>query len=211
MPSNEDYVRFIRKNRGGMQQRMLNVLTLLTLLSVGFSLVLFYMITNPEESKYFSTTINGESKPLVASDIPHQSDKAITEFASLAVVAANTLNFLTAEDHYKKSRPFFTRAGWEQYTLALQSSNILNEIQAKGLIVTAVVVRPPIILQKGPLNGVYSWRVQLVVLITYSASVSRPTVRLPVTMLIQRTSTLDTIQGIGISEFTVGRQLLGST
>lgn len=182
------------------------ILALLIAIVVNIVLVsmLVYMITHPPAPKYFATTINGRITPLFPLNEPNQSDSAVLQWANQAAIAAFTYNFVNYRDELQASSGFFTADGWDQFLNALQSSNNLDAVKAKKLIVSAVATRAPIILQKGVLNGSFSWRVQMPILVTYQSASEFTQQNNVVTMLITRVSTLNSPRGIGISQFVVG-------
>ncbi len=169
---------------------------------LGFMLV--YVLTHPPAPKYFATSINGRITPLFPLDEPNQSDSAVLQWANQAAIASFTYNFVNYRDELQASSGFFTADGWTQFLNALQQSNNLDAVKAKKLIVSAVATRAPIILQKGVLNGVYSWRVQMPILVTYQSASEFTQQNNVVTMLITRVSTLNSPRGIGIEQFVVG-------
>lgn len=182
------------------------VLALLIAIVVNVVLVsmLVYMITHPPAPKYFATSINGRITPLFPLNEPNQSDSAVLQWANQAAIAAFTYNFVNYRDELQASSGFFTPEGWDQFLSALQQSNNLDAVKAKKLIVSAVATRAPIILQKGILNGSFSWRVQMPILVTYQSASEFTQQNNVVTMLITRVSTLNSPRGIGISQFVVG-------
>ncbi len=186
-------------------QRKIIIILLVSLaanLVQGF--LLTYIIMNPPAPKYFATTINGRITPLFALNEPNQSDSAVLQWANQAAIATYTYNFVNYRTELQASSGFFTSEGWNQFLTALQQSNNLDAVKAKKLIVSAVATRAPIILQKGILNGRYSWRVQMPVLVTYQSASEFTQQNNVVTMLITRISTLNSPRGIGISQFVVG-------
>ncbi len=182
------------------------MLALLVAMLANFLLggLLFYLITHPPAPKYFATSINGRITPLFPLDEPNQSDSAVLQWANQAAIAAFTYNFVNYRDELQASSGFFTAEGWDQFLTALQQSNNLDAVKAKKLIVSAVATRAPIILQKGILNGSYSWRVQMPILVTYQSASEFTQQNNVVTMLITRVSTLNSPRGIGIAQFVVG-------
>ncbi|MGC1182510.1 type IVB secretion system apparatus protein IcmL/DotI [Legionella sp.] len=182
------------------------MLALLIALLVNFVLaaMLIYIFTHPPEPKYFATSINGRITPLFPLNQPNQSDSAVLQWANQAAIAAFTYNFVNYRDELQASSGFFTAEGWDQFLSALQQSNNLDAVKAKKLVVSAVATRAPIILQKGILNGSYSWRVQMPILVTYQSASEFTQQNNVVTMLISRVSTLNSPRGIGISQFVVG-------
>lgn len=186
-------------------QRKLIVALLTSLIVNGImAFMLFYDITHPPKPTYFATSISGRVTPLFPLNEPNQSDSAVLQWANQAAIAAFTYNFVNYRNELQSSSGFFTADGWTQFLTALQQSNNLDAVKAKKLIVSAVATRAPIILQKGILNGQYSWRIQMPLLVTYQSASEFSQQNNVVTMLVTRVSTLNTPRGIGISQFVVG-------
>ncbi|MDF1684134.1 MAG: type IVB secretion system apparatus protein IcmL/DotI [Legionellaceae bacterium] len=193
-------------------QRKMMVMLLLSFISnVLMALLLAYLMTHPPAPKYFATSINGRITPLFALNEPNQSDSAVLQWANQAAVAAFTYNFVNYRTELQASSGFFTSEGWTQFLTALDDSNNLDAVRVKKLIVSAVATSAPIILQKGVLNGRYSWRVQMPMLVTYQSASEFSQQRNVVTILISRISTLNSPRGIGISQFVVGPEGSGAS
>lgn len=186
-------------------QRKLVVTLLLSMVAnIILSVFLGYIVLNPPAPKYFATSINGRVTPLISMDEPNQSDSAVLQWANQAAIAAFTYNFVNYRTELQSASGFFTANGWNQFLNALQRSNNLDAVKAKKLVVSAVATRAPVILQKGVLNGRYSWRVQMPLLITYQSASEFTQQNSVVTILIARVPTLNSPRGIGISQFVVG-------
>ncbi len=186
------------------QRKIIVVLLLSMLVNVSLIFMLVYILTNPPKPSYFATSINGRITPLYPLDAPNQSDSSVLQWANQAAIAAFTYNFVNYRSELQASSGFFTAEGWDQFLQALKDSNNLEAVKVKKLIVTAVATSAPVILQKGILNGVYAWRVQMPVLVTYQSASEFSQQNNVVTMLITRVSTLNSPRGIGISQFVVG-------
>jgi intracellular multiplication protein IcmL len=183
---------------------ILLVLLLSIIVNIILGVSMFYIFTHPPAPRYFATSINGRITPLFPLNEPNQSDSAVLQWANQAAIAAFTYNFVNYRDELQASSGFFTPEGWDQFLSALQNSNNLDAVKAKKLIVSAVATRAPVILQKGVLNGSFSWRVQMPILVTYQSASEFTQQNNVVTMLISRVSTLNSPRGIGISQFVVG-------
>ncbi|MGL5741189.1 MAG: type IVB secretion system apparatus protein IcmL/DotI [Legionella sp.] len=186
------------------QRKVVLSLIIALIVNIVLASMLVYMITHPPAPKYFATSVNGRITPLFPLDQPNQSDSAVLQWANQAAIAAFTYNFVNYRDELQASSGFFTPEGWDQFLSALQQSNNLDAVKAKKLIVSAVATRAPIILQKGVLNGSFSWRVQMPILVTYQSASEFTQQNNVVTMLISRVSTLNSPRGIGIAQFVVG-------
>ncbi|MCH9756823.1 MAG: type IVB secretion system apparatus protein IcmL/DotI [Gammaproteobacteria bacterium] len=192
------------------QRKLMFVLLLSIVANVLVALLLGYLLTHPPTPKYFATSINGRITPLFALDEPNQSDSAVLQWTNQAAIAAFTYNFVNYRTELQASSGFFTSAGWTQFLNALEDSNNLDAVKAKKLIVSAVATSAPIILQKGLLNGRYSWRIQMPLLVTYQSASEFSQQRNVVTILVSRISTLNSPRGIGISQFVVGPAASGA-
>jgi len=186
------------------QRKVLIALIISVLANFFIGSLLVYLMTHPPQPKYFATSINGRITPLYPLNEPNQSDSAVLQWANQAAIAAFSYNFVNYRSELQASSGFFTPKGWQQFLNALQQSNNLDAVKAKKLIVSAVATRAPIILEKGVLNGRYSWRVQMPILVTYQSASEFTQQNNVVTMLIIRVSTLNSPRGIGISQFVVG-------
>ena len=181
------------------------IVILLFSVSLNFVLggLLFYLLSHPPQPKYFATSISGRITPLFPLSKPNQSDSAVLQWANQAAIAAFSYNFVNYREELQAASEFFTSDGWRQFLQALQSSNNLDAVKQKKLVVSAVATSAPIILRKGLLAGHYSWRVQMPILVTYQSASEFTQQNNVVTMLITRVSTLNSPRGIGISQFVV--------
>lgn len=164
---------------------------------------LLYIVTNPPQPRYFATTIDGRITPLVPLEEPNLSKSAVLQWANTAAIAAYTYNFVNYRQALQEASEYFTPDGWSSFMAALKSSNNLDAVLSKKLIVSAVATGAPIVLAQGLLNDRYAWRVQMPMLITYQSPSQFSQQSVTVTMLITRVPTLNSPRGIGIAQFVV--------
>ena len=184
--------------------RVMLTLLLSVVINVALGGVLSFQLTHPPQPRYFATSINGRITPIVALNRPNQSEASVLQWANQAAIAAFSYNFVNYREELQAASLFFTPEGWRQFLQQLSNSNILDTVKAKKLIISAVAKQTPIILDKGVLNGRYSWRVQIRLLVTLQALGVFQQENYIVTMLITRVSTVDYPRGIGIAQFVVG-------
>lgn len=185
-------------------RRAMIVLFFSILLSCLLAGILIYSVANPPESKYFVTRINGQVTPVLALDQPNQTESAILQWANQAAIAAFSYDWLTYRKELNAASEFFTPSGWTDFAQALQEpGGMLEKVTSKRLIVSAVATRAPIILDKGILNGIFTWRVQMPLLITFQSASEFERQNNVVTMTIVRVPTTNDPRGIGISQFLV--------
>lgn len=184
--------------------KVMFVLLLSITINFGLSSTVIFMVLHPPKPKFFATSINGRITPLFPLEEPNQSDSAVLQWANQAAIAAYTYNFVNYRQELEAASGYFTENGWNEFIEALRSSTTLKTVRQKKLIVSAVATRAPIILQKGALAGRYAWRIQMPILITYQSASELTNVNSVVTMLVTRISTLQSIRGIGITQFIIG-------
>jgi len=133
-------------------------------------------------------------------------NSALLQWATEAASAAFTYDFVNYRAQLQKASEYFTTNGWSSFLSELQSTRNLLAVQAKKLVINAVVTRAPVILEERVINGRYAWRIQMPMIITYQSASESTTSSTTVTLTITRVSTVTSPRGIGISQFIVGEQ-----
>lgn len=160
-----------------------------------------YIISHPPAPQYFATTVNGRITPLIPLDQPNMPPSTLLQWANASAIAAYSYNFQNYRKELQSASEFFTPDGWTEFTNALKASNMLNTVIEKKLVVSAVATGAPVILDQGMFNGVYTWKVEMPMLVTYVSASQSARQNIVVKMMIQRVSTLNSARGIGISSF----------
>lgn len=181
--------------------RLFVVLILSILLNVLGIYYVFYIYTHPPAPVYFPTSTSGRITPLIPLEQPNMSDQEIKQWANLAIMAAYSYNFVNYRTELEAASQFFTGDGWNTFISALKSSNNLQAIINNKFVLSATATEAPIIDEKGIINGVYSWRVSMPIMVTYQSSSLYSQTPLKISILIARESTLNVPKGIGIAQF----------
>jgi len=182
-------------------RRVVIALLVMVITNLLLAFIIYYLATHQPEPKYFATSTDGRITPIYPLTAPMVSEAALLQWANEAAVSAYTYSFATYRKELQDASEYFTPGGWKDFETALQSSRNLETVITKKLVVTAVATGAPVILDRGVLNGHYSWKVQMPLLVTYqsaSTTIQQPIV---VTMLITRVSTLNVPKGIAIAQF----------
>jgi intracellular multiplication protein IcmL len=182
-------------------KRVILALLLSVLLNAVLIATFTFVVTHPPAPQYFATTINGRITPLIPLDQPNMPPSTLLQWSNSAAIAAYTYNFVNYRQELQAASEFFTPDGWTEFTNALKASNNLNAVIDKKLVVSAVATGAPVILDQGIIDGIYTWRVQMPMLVTYQSASQTARQNVLVTMVIQRISTLNSARGIGISSF----------
>ncbi|EKD74639.1 MAG: hypothetical protein ACD_44C00373G0001 [uncultured bacterium] len=184
-------------------RKVMIALLVAILIIIMLSSVLTYVVTHPPPPKYFATSIDGRIIPLIPLSQPNMPTSALLLWANQAATAAFTYDFVNYRQALQTASDYFTSAGWRDFLNALTSSNNLSAVLTKKLVVSSTATAAPVVLQQGELNGVYAWRVQLPMVITYQSASQVAQQNVLVTMLVTRVSTLNSARGVGISQFVV--------
>jgi len=190
-------------------RRIVIAIFLLLLVIFGQSGVIYYLLTHRPLPVYFATTNNGSVMrilPVIPLDEPNMPNSALLQWATEAASAAFTYDFVNYRAQLQKASEYFTTNGWSSFLSELQSTRNLLAVQAKKLVINAVVTRAPVILEERVINGRYAWRIQMPMIITYQSASESTTSSTTVTLTITRVSTVTSPRGIGISQFIVGEQ-----
>lgn len=167
------------------------------------SSVLFVQVSNKPTPTYFATTESGRIIPLIPLDQPNLSDKALVQWASSAVISVYTYNFNNYRQVFQDNRKYFTPDGWQQFISALTRSRNLQAVTSKKLVLSAVLSSAPIVNREYIQDGRYTWQLQIPVMVTYESLSEEFHQNLIVVLTIQRISTLDSVDGVGIISFVV--------
>lgn len=184
--------------------RQLVIALVLSVISI-FLLVsaLVYLVTHPPAPRYFATSADGRIVPLVPLVEPNLSDAVLLQWATSAAVSAFSYNHGNYREAIQNLRDNFTESGWKNFIEALNSSNNLTAVREKRLLVSAVPTGVPVITEQGLMAGRYAWRVQLPLLVRYESSSDTSLQSVILTVLIVRIPTLQSVKGVGISQFVV--------
>lgn len=179
------------------------LLALLVLLSAIVLLigVVFYQIYNRPTEKFFAVTTDGRIMQLYPLSQPMLSPGELLQWAHRAAISAYTYNFVNYRDALQQLQNNFTPAGWRHYENALKASRNLEMIITKKLVVSAVATGTPVILDQAVLDGRYSWKVQIPLLVSYQSPNEQTQRPVMIMMIISRVPTVDMPKGIAIVSF----------
>jgi intracellular multiplication protein IcmL len=190
-----------KENHKAKNDKTVKIVFYALMCNIFIMVAVFWNYIFPPTPDYFSTSINGKTEKLVALNEPNTSDHVIIQWATLATIASYSYDFVNYENQLEKASQFFTPDAWNAFINALEDGNTLDSVISKKLVVNAVATKSAVILEKGVLNGTYSWKIQIPILVTYQSARELTPVNLVVTLLVNRMSTRFSVKGIGIRSF----------
>jgi len=122
------------------------------------------------------------------------------------VTSLYTYDFVNYQKTFQSNQQYFTPDGWKAFLNQIQQSRNLQTVQDKKLVVRAAPSGAPVITNSGVLDGHYSWRIQVPIVVTYTSLSQQFNENLLITLTVQRMSTLDSKYGVGIVQFIANQQ-----
>ncbi len=133
---------------------------------------------------------------------PVQAMSFIETWMTQAIVAANTYDFANYRYQLTQARPFFTKDGWDSWLKALQDSGNLEAVIQNKTIISAVPAGAPVETAQGVVSGIYTWKFQIPIILSYNKLGSTSTQKVYFLVTIVRVPVQDNPQALGIQSIT---------
>lgn len=187
---------------------IMKVCIALVMISIGLFAIDIYFRKYKPPGTYFAVFEDNHIEKMRALQYPNLSTDVILQWAMEAATASYTFDFYNYPTVLKNIRPYFTKAGYDNFISALNSAGTLKRVEEKKIIVSAVPTGTPIILKEGKIvGGIYAWQVQFPMLLTFQSQSDKSDSKVIVTLLIAQVPTLESPKGIGIASFITGEAL----
>lgn len=170
-------------------------------LAVVLALILGYMSVTREQANYYASTTTGEVIPLHSLSEPVITQAHMLQWSALAVRAAYNLDFANYKQQLNAAQQYFTPSASDKFQQALKDEDLLSTVVDQKLDMSAVVTGAPVVLNTAVLNGRFTWRVQMPILVTFNSASETRKLHLTVTMNVQRVPSLSAPSGIQVSDF----------
>jgi intracellular multiplication protein IcmL len=178
----------------------LAIVQALVILVLIISLAITIAVSRPQD-RFFATTSDGRLIRMIPLAESNMTDAAIISWAARAASDVMTFGFHDHQKRLQETAIYFTRRGWQSFSLALNQARILDSVEANQQVVTAAPQRAPVIVQQGLVAGIYRWIVEVPLVVTYQSGTAQQSSTLNINMVIVRVSTLDNPAGVGIQQW----------
>ncbi len=165
------------------------------------TVVVFKLFFAKPQITYFATTDDGKITQMTPLNQPNQNDSAVLSWTAQAATDIMTFNFRDYRKRLQDSSSYFTSTGWNSFMKALQDSRTLESVEKLQQIVTAVPKESPVIIDRNVAQGLYYWRVQLPLLVTYESGDKKASTTQILTLVVVRVSPLENPAGLGIEQW----------
>lgn len=183
-------------------RRLLGVVTILALIAVVMVSIIAYLAYHQKKRpEYFATTQDGRILPIYPLSSPIVSQEQLLQWANQAAISVYNYSFVNYRKELQEASDYFTPEGWKSFEDALTRSSNLETVIKKKLVSSAVATGAPVVEKRGILNGRYTWRISMPLLITYESASDVIQQSLIVTMNIVRVPVINTPKGIAIAQF----------
>lgn len=184
--------------------RTMKWLSLMVVVCAILSVILAWMVYDKKQPVYYAAVTTGEVVPMHALSEPVLTKDFILQWSSLTARLIYNLHFNSYQQQLNQIKDRFTPEGWNKMMGAMKG--LIKQITGNRLIMSSVVSGPPVILSQLIINGRYTWRVQMQMLVTYTSASAISQQHMIVTMNVQRVSTLNSAEGVQIVDFNATTQ-----
>lgn len=160
-----------------------------------------FLATRPVEPRYFTTDSQGRIREITALNKPMPSNDQVLNWVTTAVTRAYSLSFASYQRQLDELRHNFTSEGWKGFEEALRRTNFLENLIAGKYITSSVPSGAPVVAAEGLVNGVYGWRIQVPLIITYESAGARTSQTVMVDATVVRRPETENPAGLGIAQF----------
>lgn len=186
------------RDRYRQMTRILVGLSLSNVLLIILTAILFF---SQKEPRYYAITPDLRIQEMVALEEPFIPNAGLNNWVAQTVTSTLSLNFRNWKNQLGQVRAAYDPKAFESLVVAMKNNGILDLIEEKGLICSAVVQDAPIIYASGKQEGRYMWRLKMPVAMSYESSRGiEYRQNLMAEILVQRVSTLEYPIGINIRQ-----------
>lgn len=174
------------------------VLSVGLVMSIGLNCALGYFAVHPDR-QYFATD-NGRMFPMIPMSRPYRKTADVIQYAADTLTRSFTLNFQDYRQQLEDNRARWTKAGFKSFLDNLQSSGVLASVKQRRMNMS-ITAGTGVLVKEAIQDGVYLWVVQMPIEVKLVGQTNElPPQRYLATVKVERVSTLDSIEGIGLSQ-----------
>ncbi len=204
MANNNDTLELLRLRNNfyiDNYRRLIVVVLLLITIVLGLVGLMFWQLAHQPKAQYFATSTDGRIMQLYPLSDSMLSPSELLQWAHQVAIDAYSYNFVNYRDALQNLQNNFTAEGWRYFEQSLKNSRNLEMVLAKKLIVSGTATGTPVILEQAVVDGSYSWKVQIPILVSYQNASENTQKPMVVMMIISRVPTVDMPKGVAVRSF----------
>lgn len=183
-------------------RRVVIALLMMLLVNIILGSILVYQVTHPAPPQYFATTTEGKILPLYPLSEPMATNAEVLQWATNAAESLYNYSFVNWRGQLQIASDNFTPEAWDAFQQQLKASRNLEAVIAEKSVVSAEPTGAPVILNQGVVNGRYSWRLKLPMLINYQGTTNHQQ-PVEIVMIVSRVPILNTPRGYAIAQIYI--------
>lgn len=120
---------------------------------------------------YYTRSPAGEEAAMTALIVPNMTNRAVISWAVTSVTEIMTIGFGDLLPQLQAQNNRFTKEGWKSFVEAFHKQQISELFKGNQIVLTTVPSDTAVILAQGPnKQGIYQWKVQVPVIMTYATN-----------------------------------------
>src|SRR5579872_4357329 len=190
--------------RDGFYQLMIAFLVILGAIALLIGLFLYLIFSKPNPVNF---SVDNEWRVLADVPVtqPYLKNSDLLQWVSEVLPGSFNYDFLHYNDQLKQVAENYTQDGWKKFLDQTSAYVNENSLTNAKLFMNGTAAGTPFIINQGLLEGRYAWWVQMPINIGYSSFDKGYTQTITIKALVIRTSTLNDLHGVAITNIIVTR------
>ncbi len=174
------------------------IVTIGLVLSVAGNLYLGWCATHPVR-EYFASD-NGRIFPMIPLSQPYRKTADVIQYAKDTLNRSFTLDFLNFRQQLEDTRASYTKEGFKSFLDSLKVSGVLDSVRERRMNMS-ISAGTGVLTKERIEDGRYVWLIELPIEVKLAGqTMELPPQRFLTTVRVERVSTLDSIEGIGVGQ-----------
>lgn len=189
--------------------KTLSLLRILNTVAVAGLIILVGLLTHFSSSATRILPTTSDDKLITPPPVDEPVDENIVGLWLVDVMTqATTMGFHDYQMRFKEIRPFFTDRGWESFMRYMKTSyggkpSIISRLDNDRLVIYGTPVQAPQILQRGLVNGVYTYIVRYIAQVQEASIVNTASPRYTIDISIERVKADVNPTGLAIAQWRI--------
>lgn len=194
--------------RDGMRSMIkANFFGAITVLVLVIALVVcIQQIMNPQ-TKYFGLTADNRIIQMFPLDEPNMTESALLDWAAKAATCFYVYDHVNYKSQLYQCQRYMTESQWDNWKAEMLKSKMIEMVKNDRLVVSAAVLSPPAIENKGILKGHLAWQIAVPLQVKFTNRQDSKSDSYLINMTVIRVNQLarpDTM-GVAINSFVSSR------
>lgn len=148
----------------------------------------------------------GRLMPVYSLDQPVYTQATVTRWTATAIMETFDLGYNNWRRRLQSSSRFFTEpGGWNSFMEAITKARLIEMLEARQMVMSAVVQGAPVIIDARPVGGRFQWIVEMPVGLTFQAGKNREPQQYCVSATVVQVPTTEKDDGVAIDAIVVNR------